>query len=339
MLKNFILMFLISLFNISLFAKELNIYSYRHYDLDGKLFKMFEEKTGIKVNSVTGKANSLLKRLESEGKNSPADLVITADAGILYRAKEKALLQSVYSKVLEKKIPSIYMDPDKKWFAFSKRARIAVYTVGKVDPKDIKTYEDLAKPKFKGKIMIRSSNNIYNQSLLSAMIAHNGVEYAQKWAKAIVSNMARPPKGNDRAQAVAIANGIGDIAIINTYYLGKMVNNKKNKKQRDAAKKIKMAFPVFAKSKGVHMNVSGVGVAKYAKNKENAVKFIEFLLSDEVQELLVNVNYEYPIVKNIKLSKLMKSWGTSFKEDTLPVYLLGKFNTEAVKVFDKAGWR
>ena len=329
---------LVFCFDLLSAKKELNIYSYRHYSLDNQLFKIFEKETGIKVNAVTGKADALLKRLETEGKNSPADLMLTADAGRLYRTKERGLLQSVDSKILNKKIPSKYVDPDKQWFSFSKRARIVFYRKG-VDPSEITTFEDLAHPKWKGRLMSRSSSNIYSQSLLSAIIAHNGLSYAMNWARGVSANFAKTPKGNDRDQMKAVANGIGDLAIANTYYMGKMINNKKDSSQRKASKKIRPHFITFKNSGGIHMNVSGAGVTKYAKNRENAIKFIEFLVSDKVQKLLMEKNYEYPVVKHIKLSKLLKSWGTDFKEDDLPVYLLGKFNREAVKTFDKAGWR
>ena len=336
--KFFYLVFCTFLGTDLLFAKELNVYSYRHYDLDGKLFKLFQKKTGIKVNAVTGKADALMERLEREGKNSPADIVITADAGRLYRLKEKDLLQSVQSSILEKRVPSIYRDPDNMWFAFTKRARVVYYNPDKVQRSELTTYEDLTSPKWKGRIMVRSSNNIYNQSLMGAIIAHHDEKYALKWANGIVNNMAKkPPKGNDRSQAVAIYLGIGDIAIANTYYMGAMKRNK-DKEQRKASKKLKMAFVTFEKTGGTHINVSGAGVTKYSKNKENAIKFIEFLTSKKIQKMFMNYNSEYPINKDVKWNRLLRSWG-NFKEDTLPVYLLGKNNSKAVQTFDKSNWR
>jgi len=202
----------------SLYASsEVNVYSHRHYDTDKQLFKMFEEKTGIKVNVVKAKASALIKRMESEGAKSPADVLITVDAGRLFQAKQKDLLQAISSDYLSKNIPAQYRDKDNKWVALTKRARVAVYRIGSGAETKLSTYEDLADPKFKGQIMVRSSNNIYNQSLMAAMIAHHGEEKAAKWAEGVVANMAKAPKGNDRYQVKAVANGIGSIAIANTY--------------------------------------------------------------------------------------------------------------------------
>ena len=321
----------------SLYASnEVNVYSHRHYDTDKKLFKMFEEKTGIKVNIVKAKASALIKRMESEGAKSPADVLITVDAGRLFQAKEKDLLQSINSNYLTTNIPANLRDKDNKWFALTKRSRVAVYKIGSGIESKLSTYEDLADPKFKGQIMVRSSNNIYNQSLMAAIIAHHGEEYALKWAKGVVANMAKKPKGNDRYQVKAVANGIGSIAIANTYYIGKMVHNK-DESQREAVKKVKIFFPTF-KNGGTHINVSGAGVAKYAPNKENAIKFVEFLASKDAQKLFAQGNYEYPVVAGVKTSELVSSWG-QFKDDTISINTLGENNKAAVKIFDKAGWK
>jgi iron(III) transport system substrate-binding protein len=321
----------------SLFASsEVNVYSHRHYDTDKQLFKMFEEKTGIKVNVVKAKASALIKRIEAEGKKSPADVLITVDAGRLYQAKEKDILQSIDSEYLNTNIPANLRDTDNKWFALTKRSRVAVYKIGSNVESKLSTYEDLAKPEFKGQIMVRSSNNIYNQSLMAAMIAHHGEEYALTWAKGVVANMAKAPKGNDRYQVKAVANGIGQIAIANTYYIGKMVNNK-DESQREAVKKVKIFFPKFENG-GTHINVSGAGVAKYSPNKKNAVKFIEFMASKEAQKLFAEGNYEYPVLKGVNSSELVSSWG-KFKDDTISINTLGQNNKAAVKIFDKAGWK
>ncbi|PHR70961.1 MAG: Fe(3+) ABC transporter substrate-binding protein [Arcobacter sp.] len=317
-------------------ANEVNVYSHRHYDTDKTLFKMFEEKTGIKVNVVKAKASALIKRIASEGENSPADILITVDAGRLFQAKSQDLLQSIESDYLTKNIPANYRDVDGKWFALTKRSRVAVYKIGSGTDQELSTYEDLANPKFKGQIVVRSSNNIYNQSLLAAMIEHHGEAYALSWAKGVVANMARTPKGNDRAQVKAVANGIGKIAIANTYYIGKMVNNK-DKSQREAVAKMKIFFPKFEKG-GTHINVSGAGVAKYAPNKANAIKFIEFLASADAQKLFAQGNYEYPVLAGIESSPLVTSWGT-FKEDNISINSLGQNNAKAVKIFDQAGWK
>lgn len=317
-------------------SSEVNVYSHRHYDTDKQLFKMFEEKTGIRVNVVKAKASALIKRMESEGAKSPADVLITVDAGRLYQAKQKDLLQSINSNYLTTNIPEKLRDKDNKWFALTKRARVAVYRIGSDVENQLKTYEDLADPKFKGQIMVRSSNNIYNQSLMAAMIAHHGEEKALEWAKGVVANMAKAPKGNDRYQVKAVANGIGSIAIANTYYIGKMVNNK-DASQRESVKKVKIFFPKFENG-GTHINVSGAGVAKYAPNKENAIKFIEFMASKEAQELFAKANYEYPVLAGVKSSDLVSSWG-QFKDDTISINTLGENNAAAIKVFDQAGWK
>ena len=321
----------------SLFANsEVNVYSHRHYDTDKKLFKMFEEKTGIKVNVVNAKASALIKRLVSEGDKSPADVLITVDAAGLEHAKEKNVLQAINSKYLTENIPVNLRDKDNSWFALTKRSRVTVYAIGSGMEKELSTYEDLANPKFKGQIMVRSSNNEYNQSLLSAIIAHHGEEYAKKWAEGIVANMAKTPKGNDRYQVKAVANGIGSIAIVNTYYVGKMVDNK-DASQSEAVKKVKIFFPKFENG-GTHINVSGAGVAKYSPNKDNAIKFIEFMASKEAQKLFAEGNYEYPVLKGVKTSDLVSSWGT-FEDDNISINTLGQNNKAAVKIFDKAGWK
>ena len=317
-------------------SNEVNVYSHRHYDSDKKLFKMFEEKTGIKVNVVKAKASALIKRIESEGKKSPADVLITVDAGRLYQAKQKDILQSIESNYLTTNIPVTFRDKDNKWFALTKRSRVAVYRIGSGMESKLSTYEDLANPKFKGQIMVRSSNNIYNQSLMAAMIAHHGEEYALTWAKGVVANMAKAPKGNDRYQVKAVANEIGSVAIANTYYIGKMVHNK-DASQRESVKKVKIFFPTFENG-GTHINVSGAGVAKYSPNKANAIKFIEFLVSKDAQELFAQANYEYPVLEGVKSSELVSSWG-EFKDDTISINTLGENNKAAVKIFDKAGWK
>jgi len=233
-------------------------------------------------------------------------------------------------------IPEKLRDKDNTWFGLTKRSRVAVYKLGTGIEKELSTYEALADPKFKGQIMIRSSNNAYNQSLLAAVIAHHGEEYALKWAKGIVANMAKKPKGNDRYQVKAVANGIGKIAIANTYYIGKMVDNK-DFSQAEAVKKVKIFFPVFENG-GTHINVSGAGVAKYAPNKENGIKFIEFLASKDAQNLFASGNFEYPVVAGVPSSNVVSSWGT-FKDDNISINTLGENNAKAVRIFDLAGWK
>jgi len=317
-------------------ASEVNIYSTRHYDTDKKLFKMFEEKTGIKVNVVKAKASALINRIKNEGEKSPADILITADAARLYKAKSEGLFQTINSDVLMNNIPSELRDEDNQWFGLTKRSRVTVYKIGTGIEKELSTYEDLANPKFNGMIMVRSSNNAYNQSLLAAIIAHHGEEYALKWAKGVVANMAMQPKGNDRYQVKAIANGVGKIAIANTYYIGKMVDNK-DKSEAQAVKKVKIFFPKFENG-GTHINISGAGVIKTAPNKENAIKFLEYMASEEAQKLFAEGNFEYPVLKGVKTSELVSSWG-DFQEDNISINTLGKNNAKAVKIFDLAGWK
>lgn len=318
-------------------SKEVNVYSHRHYDVDKKIFEEFEEETGIKVNVTNAKADELIKRLEAEGENTKADVLITVDAGRLYRAKKKGLFQPVRSAYLEKVIPENLRSADNEWFGLTKRARVIVYAKDRVKPSELSTYEALTDPKWKGKILIRSSNNIYNQSLLASVIANQGETGALKWARGIVANMARVPSGNDRAQVMAVAAGVGDLAVVNTYYIGKMAYGS-NAAQKEAEKKVAVFFP-NQETTGTHVNISGAGVVKYAKNKENAVKFIEYLAGPEAQKIFAEGNYEYPVVAGVPLAPIVKSWG-KFKEDNLTtIDEIGEYNADAIKIFDEAGWR
>ncbi len=317
-------------------TSEVNVYSHRHYDSDKQLFKMFEDKTGIKVNVVKAKANELIKRLEKEGKNSPADLLITADVGRLYLADKKGLLQSVNSKFLNETIPANLKDRDNKWFGLTKRARVIVYNKDKVDPSELSTYEDLTTPKWNKRVLVRKSSNIYNQSLLASFIASQGEEKAKAWAKGLVNNMARTPAGSDRDQMKAVVAGIGDVAIVNTYYVGKLLNSKK-KNEVMVGKKIGVFFPNQT-GRGTHINISGIAMTKSSKNQENAVKLIEFLASPKAQSIFAEANYEYPVNPAVKPSKLLQSWG-EFKEDTTPLYKFGEYNAKAVKIFNEVNWK
>lgn len=317
-------------------SKEVNVYTHRHYKADQELFAQFEKETGIAVNVVNAKADELMQKMSLEGAQSPADVLITVDAGRLVRAKNKGLLQSASSFFLNKTIPSHLKDADNHWFALTKRARVIVYNPEKVKEDELSTYEALTDKKWKNKILIRSSDNIYNQSLLASIIANNGEKKASEWTKGIVANMARSPKGNDRDQVKAVVAGEGDIAIVNTYYIGKLLNSK-NPDEVIAGKGIKVFFP-NQNDRGTHINVSGAGVAKYAPNKENAIKFIEFLASKKSQELFAKANYEYPVNKEVVSSELLKSWG-EFKEDTLSLTKLGENNKKAVIIFDESSWK
>ncbi len=317
-------------------SNVVNVYTHRHYDTDKQLYKAFTKQTGIKVQVVKAKANELISRMQTEGKNSPADVFITSDAGNLYQAKAKGLLQSIDSPYLEKAVPQHLQDKDNQWFALTKRARVIAYAKDRVKKEELSTYEDLVNQKWKKRIMVRSSNNVYNQSLLASLIAHHGEQKAKKWAKGVVENMAKKPRSNDMFQIKAVALGLGDIAIVNTYYMGKMLTSKSSA-DVDAAHKVDIFFP-NQKGRGAHINISGAGVAKYSKNKKNAIKLIEFLLSEKAQKSFAQANFEYPVLKGVEPSEIVKAWG-SFKEDNLPINKLGEFNSQAVKIFDMVGWR
>lgn len=317
-------------------AQEVNVYTHRHYEADQQLFQKFEEYTGIKVNVINASADELIQKMTLEGENSPADVLITVDAGRLHRAKTSDLLQSISSSVLDSVIPTHLKDIDNQWFALTKRARVIAYAKDRVSPEELSTYENLTDGKWKNKILIRSSSNIYNQSLLASIIAHHGEENAKAWAEGVVKNMARSPKGNDRDQVKAVAAGEGDLAIVNTYYVG-MLANSENPEERKTAEDIGIFFP-NQETTGTHVNVSGAGVAKHAPNKENAIKFIEFLVSEEAQKVFALSNYEYPVNTNVEFSETLKNWG-EFKEDKINLSLLGENNKKAVILFDEAGWK
>ena len=323
---------------LSLQANEVNIYTHRHYPSDEILFKKFTQKTGIKVNVIQANADQIMKRLEEEGKYSPADILLTVDVGRLTYAKEKGLLQPIRSKFLEEVIPANLRDKEGYWFGVTKRARVLVYNVDTVDPKSLSTYEALTNKEYKGAILTQSSSNIYNQSLLASIIAHRGKKEAKAWAKGIKENFARKPTGSDRDQMRALAAGMAKVAIVNTYYVGQLINSK-SFSDKAVAEMIEIFFPNQGENeRGAHINISGAGVAKYAKHKENAIAFIEFLCSTEAQKIFTQINYEYPANKNVAPSKLLQSWGP-FKEDNIELYKLGQFHTQAVKIFNEVGWK
>jgi iron(III) transport system substrate-binding protein len=317
-------------------AGEVNLYSARKEELIKPLLDRFTAETGITVNLVTGKADALLKRLESEGRNTPADLLLTTDAGRLYRAYEAGVLQPVRSDVLERQIPAVYRDPEGHWFGVSVRARVLMYAPDRVDPAQLSTYEALADSRWKQRICIRSSGNIYNQSLVGALIAAHGEAETEAWARSLVANMARPPKGGDRDQISAVAAGQCDIAVANTYYLGTMLNSS-DPAQREAAAKVAVFWP-NQQGRGAHVNISGAGVTRHAQNRDNAVKLLEFMVSEESQRWYADANLEYPVRSGIPLNATLEAWGT-FKADTLNLAELGRNNAAAVRLMDRAGWK
>lgn len=315
---------------------EVNLYSARKEDLIKPLLDRFSEQTGIQVNLVTGKADALLKRLQSEGVNSPADLLLTTDAGRLYRAKAAGVTQAVQSEALQAAIPANYRDPEGHWFGLSVRARPIMYVKGKVDPARLSSYEDLADAEWKGRICIRSSSNIYNQSLVASLIAADGAAATESWAKGLVANMARPPQGGDRDQIKAAAAGMCDLAVANTYYLAGMLGSK-DEAQRAAAEKMGVFWP-NQDGRGAHVNVSGAALTSSAHNRDHAVQLIEFLASDASQQWYAETNGEYPVRPGIRLSPTLEAWG-DFKADQLGLEKLGELNGEALRLMDRAGWK
>ena len=315
---------------------ELNLYSARKEALIQPLLERFTNQTGITVNLVTGKADALLKRLKSEGRNSPADILLTTDAGRLHRAKEAGVTQPFNSEQLNRLAPDNYRDPEGHWVGLSVRSRPILYVKGKVDPSELSSYEALAEPKWRQRICIRSSSNIYNQSLIASMIAANGKAETENWAKGLVSNLARPPKGGDRDQIKAAASGQCDIAIANTYYLAGMLNSDEAD-QRAAAEKVAVFWP-NQEGRGAHVNISGAAVTRYSKNPDAAIKLIEFLASEDSQQWYAEVNGEYPVREGVSVGDTLKAWG-AFKADTLNLGRLGELNADAVMLMDRAGWR
>ena len=316
--------------------QEINLYSSRHYNTDNRLYKDFEIETGIKVNLVEGKGKQLLERIKSEGRNSKADIFITADAGNLWKAQQAGIFTPISSSSLTSKVPNYFRDPQNHWFGFSKRLRVIMYNKNKVSASQLSTYEDLANSKWKGKIAIRSSSNIYNQSLVSWLVAKNGQQAIDQWSKAIVANMARKPQGGDTDQIKAVAAGIADIAVANTYYLGRL-GSSSNPQDKAIFDQIKVFFPNQSGS-GAHVNISGGGVLKNAPNKAGAIKFLEYLVTPSAQRFFANGNNEYPVVQGIDLSPVLASFG-SYKSDVFGVAKYGPGLDNAVKTMDRAGWR
>ena len=321
-------------------ANEVNVFSARHYDSDIQLYEKFTAKSGIKVNVVSGKSKALEKRIIEEGADSKADLYITADAGRCGAFKAKGMLQGgLTSAAIKAAVPANFRTP--QWVGISKRARIVYFAPERVTGAELSglTYESLADPKWKGRLVIRKSNNIYNQSLVASLVKNNGKKAAGAWAEGVVSNMARTPKGNDRAQIMAVAAGEADIAVANTYYLALMLSGKKGAEQQEAAKKVKPFFP-NQDNRGTHMNISCAGLVKNAPNKANAVALVEFLLSTEAQEHIVNNTFEYPMIAGVSPHPLVVEMGLDFKQDLkTKVVNYGKKQADALEVMLAAGWK
>ena len=318
--------------------RSVNIYSARKEALILPILERFRDQTGIEFSLVTGKADALLKRLRMEGEASPADVFITVDAGRLHRAKEAGVLQKIGSASIDAAVPAHLRDADGFWVALSKRARTIIYARDRVDATALSTYEGLADPTWKGRICIRSSGNIYNQSLVASMIEASGVEQTEAWAEGLVGNFARPPAGGDTDQLRAVAAGECDVAVANTYYFGRLAASSKEEDQAVAAA-LKVFWPNQGEGdRGVHMNVSGVGITASAQNRESAIRLLEFLVSPEAQTWYAEVNHEYPVVPGVAASETLESFG-AFNEDTLNLTTLGANNRQAVELMDRAGWR
>ncbi len=315
--------------------QSLTIYTERHYDTDQLLYDQFTEETGIKINLVRDDADKLITRLENEGEDTEADLLIIADAGRLGRAKDLDLLQPVTSTTLDENVPVNYQDPQNYWYALTMRARVIVYHPDRVSESELSTYEDLTDPKWEGRIVTRSSSNIYNQSLMSSFIELWGEDDALDWAEGLVANFARSPQGNDRDQAKAVVAGEADLAIMNTYYIGRMLYSS-DPLEVEVAETIRVFFP-NQETTGTHVNVSGIGVVKYTEKTDLATKLIEYLTSVDAQSSYANANYEYPINPLVDPHELLQSWGT-FNKQNITLDTLSEHATLAAMLMNQAGW-
>ena len=336
MLKTYVVAGLALLASANVLAEEVNVYSAREEQLIKPLLDAFSKDTGIKVNLVTGDDDPLLERLKREGANSPADVLITADAGRLYRATQNGSLQAIQSAKLNQAVPANLRDPENRWFGLTYRARVIFYNKDKVKPNELSTYEALADPQWQGRVCVRSSNSIYNQSLLASMIQADGAAQAENWAKGLVNNFARAPAGGDRDQIKAVAAGQCDVALANTYYYAQMLYGK-DTAQKAAASKVGLFWP-NQNNRGTHINISGAGVTTAAKNKENAIKLLEYMVLDDAQRWYSSTNGEFPVKPGITASHELQSWG-NFKRDPVNLSVLGKNNAQAVMLMDKAGWQ
>ncbi len=316
----------------ALSAQEVNLYSYRQPFLMKPLLDGFTKKTGIKVNMVYAK-KGMLERIKAEGVNTRADVVLASDIGRINDMVVAGVLAAVKSPTLEKIIPANFRHPDGLWYGLTTRARVIYASKERTKEGEVLTYEDLTKPTLKGRICIRSGKNVYNISLLSSVIAHKGKEAAEKWLAGVKANLARKPQGNDRAQAKAIYEGVCDYGVVNTYYLGKMMTNEKKPAQKKWAAAVRLIFP-NQQGRGAHMNISGAGVIKHSKHKDNAIKLIEYLASDEAQKIYAEQNFEYPVKSGVTLHPIVAGWG-KFKADTIKLSDVAKHRQEATKMMDR----
>ena len=315
--------------------KLLNLYSARHYQTDEALYANFTQQTGIKINRIEGKEDELLERIKNEGGNSPADVFLTVDAARLAKAHELGLFAPVTSKILDSRIPANLRTED--WFAFSKRARVIVYNKAGIKVEEVQTYGDLANPRLKGKLCSRSGSHPYNLSLMASVIAHEGEAKAEAWAQGMVANFARAPKGGDTDQIKAVAAGECGVALSNTYYVARLMRSTKPEEQK-LMEKIGVVWPNQATT-GTHINVSGGGMLKTAPHKEAAVKFLEYLASDDAQRYFADGNNEWPVVESVKVTNPALEALGKFKADSLPVKNLAMYQIKAQMIFDRAGFK
>lgn len=317
-------------------SQEVNLYTARHYDSDKELYDRFTQETGIKINRIEGKADELIARMTSEGANGPADVFITADAGALWRAQQAGLFQPYESTIIDSRIPANVREPEKNWFGFTRRARIVAYDPAKVQPAEVDDYAKLAEPRFKGKICVRSSDSIYNLSLVGALIEEWGVPKTEAWVKGVVANMARPPEGGDRDQIRAVAAGVCEVAITNSYYFLRMVKGEDANDQA-ITQKLRLAFPSLG-GKGAHVNISGGGVAKNAPNRENAIKLLEFFSSEQSQSHISAQNGEFPASPDVSVNPPVSDY-INFNAHPMNVAAFAARQPEAQSLMSAAGWR
>ncbi|BAW97000.1 iron transport protein [[Synechococcus] sp. NIES-970] len=315
---------------------EINLYSSRHYDSDAELYEAFTEATGIEVNLIEGSDDELLERVRTEGQNSPADVLITVDVARLWRAQADGLLQPTESEVLTSAIPAELRSSDNTWFGLTKRARVIVYNTETVQPSELSTYENLADPQWQGRVCVRSSSNTYNQSLVAAKIVEKGVEATEAWARGLVANFAREPEGNDTAQIQAVASGVCDVALVNSYYVARLRASEDPQDQEIVAN-IGAFFP-NQDDGGTHINISGAGMLANAPNPEAAREFLEFMVTPEAQEIFANNNNEYPVVASVAPNATVAEFG-EWTASTLPLESFGEQNAAAVMLMDRVGWK
>ena len=333
---SFIFLTISFIFTPYIMAKEINIYSHRQPFLINPFLELFTQETGIKTNVVYSK-KGLAQRLKAEGENSPADIILTVDIGRLYIYDDLNLLLPIESKKLINNIPTYLRSPDNSWFGLSKRARVIVVDNKKIKDGDITTLEDLADSKWKGQICSRPGSHVYNRGIMASVLAEYGKEKAEEWARNLVSNFAKRPQGNDRAQVKAIYEGECSIAIINNYYYGKLKFSE-DPEQRKWVENVRLIFPNQAEGdRGAHVNISGAGVAKYSKNKKEAIALLEFLTSEKAQKLYGEINFEYPVNPKVSPSEELQNWG-EFREDNLPIIKIAELAPEAQKIIDRVGW-